>query len=186
MKKLLSLLLCGLLILSMTACAEKPDDTNNQNQSSDDDYFISFVDNATVNKFIMDFNDYGTMQILGTTAGAEPGQYILSINDCEVTARSLEHGLYLSIRGGNNDVAKKRVVNLFRYIARVADSSCSVTQLDNAVKEMEAQGNTIRDYRVSNYVKLLAYTPLSTEASVKVNCQVEMLLMNYLPMPEQE
>lgn len=187
MKKILTLLLCGVLVLSLAACGGKePDNTPAPTEPTEDVGTKVYLDDPTINRFINDLYDRSDLQLLGTARGKEEGQYILYANDCEVTASAHQQGLYLDICGGKTEQGLERAISLFRYFAKVADSSANDARLNEAVAKMQPWDAGFSDHRVSNYVKILRYVPLSSEPTVSVDCHIEILLMNYLPIAEEE
>ena len=182
MRKLLCLLLCGALMLGLAACGDAEPDVTEPTQPTEETYIKVYVDDPTVNQFITAIYEAGDMQLLGTSRGEYEGQYILYTNDCEVTVSATQYGLYVDICGGRTEKSLERVFSLFRYFSLAVDKSCTAQRLDDTISLMKEQGRNFGSYRVSNYVKVLAYTPLSTEPTVSIDCHVEMLLMNYLPL----
>ena len=188
MRKLLSVLLCGALLLGLAACGT-PADTDTTTQTTEPTEEVGtkiYVDDPTLNQFINDLYDRSDLQLLGTARGTEEGQYILYANDCEVTARSHPQGLYLDICGGKSEKGVERAISLFRYFSKIADSSANDQRLNAAIEKMGVRDSSFSDYRVSNYVKILRYISLSSEPTVSVSCHIEILLMNYLPIEEEE
>ncbi|MBR0447346.1 MAG: hypothetical protein IIX28_02645 [Clostridia bacterium] len=187
MKKILTLLLCGVLVLSLAACGGKePDNTPAPTEPTEDVGTKIYVDDPTVNRFINDLYDRSDLQLLGTSRGTEEGQYILYANDCEIVASAHPQGLYLDICGGKTEKGLERAISLFRYFAKIADSSANDARLNEAIAKMGARDSSFGNHRVSNYVKILRYISLSSEPTVSVDCHIEMLLMNYLPIEEEE
>ncbi len=187
MKKLLTLLLCGVLVLSLGACTAKPDtDTHSPTDPTEEDYEKVYVDNPTVNQFINNLYEQSNIQLLGTSRGTKENQYILYTNNCEVTAFPTEQGLYLDICGGKSEKDLERAISLFRHFTLIADSSATEERITEAEGKMKKPDSSFGDYRVSNYVKILRFRSLVTQANISVDCHIEMLLMNYLPAKENE
>lgn len=187
MKKILTLLLCGVLVLSLAACGgKKGDNTPATTEPTEESHKKIYVDEPTVNQFINDMYEKSDLQLLGTSRGAEEGQYILYTNNCEVTVSSTEHGLYLDICGGKTEKTLESAISLFRTFTLVADRYTPQENIDKAADMMRVKNGSFSDYRVGNYVKILRYRALTDVPTVSIDCHIEMLLLNYLPIKEEE
>ena len=186
MKKWMILLLCGALVLCLTACVDKPEAPTPSTEPTEEDYEKVYVDNVTVNEFITDIYENSDLALQGTSRGSKPDQYILYTNGCEVTVYPTEYGLYADICGGKTEADLERALSLFRHLTQIADSSANRDQLDAAVEKMSKPDSSFAEYRVSNYVKILRYRSLTETPGVSVDCHIELLLMNYRPPVSQE
>ena len=111
---------------------------------------------------------------------------VFTANGCEFCIVSTQHGLWIAIQGGDTQEDWARMVRTFEDVCIAADKSCTKEQLAGAKAFMKEQTATAGNYRVSNEVKILAYTPIIRMETVKVGCKIELLAMNYLPVEETE
>lgn len=187
MKKILTLLLCGVLVLSLAACGGKEEDNApTPTEPTEESYKKVYVDEPTVNQFICDMYERSDMQLLGITRGTEEGQYVLYANNCEVTVSSTDYGLYLDIRGGKTERDLENAISLFRRFTLIADRYTPEDNIEEAAALMRVKDGSFSDYRVGNYVKILRYRALTDVPTVSIDCHIEMLLLNYLPIVEEE
>lgn len=181
MKKLLIFLLCGVMLVSMTAC-KKETDTNTY---TEDDYKAGFVADATVNKFLLDYQERSQTTPQGLGLGELEGEFCFYISTTEIRMLPTEYGLRISILGGNTQTDMEDMLRAFKRICQTADVSCTQEQIDGALDFMAEQTETAGNYRVSNGVKILAYTPIVHVDTVKLDCKIDLLAMNYLPIIEE-
>ena len=184
MKKLLTILLCGLLVLGLTACGgnTKTDEpTVTTTTTAEEEGEKVYVEDPTVNRFLNDMYAKSDIQLLGTANGSKLGEYILYTNNCEITIYPLEHGLYLDICGGRSEKDLERAISLFRHITQLVDASATEARVNEASDMMRKPDNNFSEYRVSNYVKILYFQALSTQPNISIDCHIELMLLNYLP-----
>lgn len=181
MKKLLIFLLCGVMLLSLTACKKEENDT----PVDDTEFTEGYVADDTVNKFLLDYKEYTGLTPQGLGLGELEGEFSFYCNLCEVRMLPTAYGLRISILGGNTEADRERMIEAFEKICYAADGSCTQDQMNGAKSFMNNQTETAGDYRVCNEVKILAYTPLVKMDTVKLDCKIDLLAMKYLPSGEQ-
>lgn len=184
MKKWLTYLLCGVLCLSLVACTGNEAKEETTPTDAGEVQENMYVPDKAVNRFLLDFKEASGLSLAGLNGGAYEGEYLLEVNLCEMRLTSTELGVCVTITGGRTPEDLKRMKTVFDAVCRVADKGCSKEQLTAAKAWMDQQTETVGDYRVSNSVKLLSYTPLFKNETVQLDCSVRLLLMNYLPVAE--
>lgn len=183
MKKWLIYLLCGVLCLSMVACAKgEQEDTSPDVEGGVKEE--TYVPDETVNRFLLDFQASTGLSLAGLNAGDFEGEYLLEVNLCEMRLSATEGGVCATIKGGKNNEDLERMKTVFGAVCQIADKSCTKDQVKDAQAWMDQQTETVGNYRVSNGVKILSYTPLYKNETVQLDCSVRLLLMNYLPVSE--
>ncbi len=182
MKKLLIFLLCGVLLLSLTACKKNTDQTPYE----EEEYPEMYVADETVNQFILDFRNYTKLIPQDLRRGEQLEEYVFVANDCQFNVVSTAYGLRIAILGGDTQEDLERLLRTFEDVCEAVDSSCTEEQLEGAKAYMKEQTAISGNYRVSNQVKILAYTPLIQTETVKVDCNIELLAMKYLPATTTE
>ena len=184
MKKWLTYLLCGVLCLSLVACTA--DETKDDTTPTDDGEVQEnmYVPDKAVNRFLLDFKDATGLSLAGLNGGAYEGEYLLEVNLCEIRLTSTELGVCATITGGKTTEDQKRMKTVFEAVCKAADKSCTKEQLTAAKTWMDQQTEMAGEYRMSNGVKILSYTPLYKDETVQLDCSVRLLLMNYLPVAE--
>ena len=181
MKKLLIFLLCGALLFSLTACKK----TTVVDNYEEEEYPEMYVADLAINQFILDFRNHSKLIPQDLRRGDVEGECFFIANQCEFRIVSTEYGLHISILGGDKDEDLERLIRVFEDVCESADSSCTKAQLDGAKDFMKQQTATAGNYRVSNGVKILAFTPLVRMETVRLDCKIELLAMNYLPVEEE-
>ena len=206
MKRVLALLLCLVMLLSITACKKKdgvgsyvPTTTTAAEEKVDPTYALDPI----VNRFFVEFLDkYGTdvmnVQSIRRAPGTEstPTEdltktYLCEINGLNVTVRNASYTatpegqepydvylLRIAIEGGLTESSRDKMMQVFSLIARSVDTGCSDKLANDAIETMEAmtEGGEVR---VSSFVKVERYTPIVKEYGVPT--KIEMLAVNYIP-----
>lgn len=205
MKRLLALLLCLVMLMSLTACKKNKDygqytPTTTTGEPQDPSYAID----PLINRFFTDFVvKYGVESLDVQSIRRAPGtadtpaedltkEYIATINGLTVTLRNASYTvnaegqepyetclLRITIEGGSTVKSRDRMMQIFAMAARIVDPGCTTDMTDKAIAEMEKMTET-GSYRVSNYVKVERYTPIVEEYGVPT--KIEMLAMNYVPL----
>ena len=207
MKRILALILCLVMLLSITACKKKdsvgsyvPTTTTAEEEKADPTYALDPV----INRFFVEFlGKYGTdvmnVQSIRRAPGTESTpaedlikEYLCNINGLPVTVRNASYTatpegqepydvylLRISIEGGLTVESRDKMMQVFSLIARAADSGCSDKLANDAIATMEAmkEGGEVR---VSNYLKVERYTPIVKEYGVPT--KIELVVMNYVPL----
>ena len=206
MKRILALLLCLVMLLSITACKKKDGvgsyvpTTTTTGEKTDPAYALDPV----INRFFVEFlGKYGTdvmnVQSIRRAPGTESTpaedlikEYLCNINGLNVTVRNASYTatpegqepydvylLRISIEGGHTVESRDRMMQVFSLIARSVDTGCSEKLANEAIATMEAmtEGGEVR---VSSFVKVERYTPIVKEYGVPT--KIELVVMNYVPL----
>ena len=191
-RRLLAFLLCAALtatlMTGLTACKKKEADTPDTTPTeNDEEYNTIYAVDELINRFFTEYvEDYGDEVYNPHRDPADVKAYIATINECTVTVRNVadtKNGLHIIIQGGHTEKTRNKMMNTFSKIACSIDASCTVSMVNEAVNHLVEQTATVNDYRLSNYVKVLHYSPINEE--VGVPCRIELLAMNYL-LPSEE
>ncbi len=180
MKKLLIFLLCSVMLLSLCACNKETE----PDTSAEENFEEGYVGDATVNRFLLDYKQYTGLTPQGLGLGELEGEYTFYCSLCEVRMLPTQYGLRISILGGDSASDLERMLRAFEIICQSADASCTEEQLAGAMEFIDQQTETAGGYRISNYLKILAYTPLVELETVQLDCKIDLLAMNYLPVEE--
>ena len=184
LKRILLIALCLTLLLGIVGCGEDTTETpatttTTTTTAQDDDALPQYVVDEQINRFILAFEKQTRYELAGLTQNSDLS-CTAYIDTCTLTMRSTQHGLLFSIDGGHTEKERSRMLDIFYSIGQTTDPSCSNSQMDTAVAYLAAQTENVGNYRVSNYVKVLAYIPIVNQDTVKVPCRMEFLATNYL------
>ena len=210
MKRVLLLILCVAMLLSVTACKKKDSvgsyvpTTTTTGEATDPSYALDPV----INRFFVEFiAKYGKENLNVQSIRRAPGsastkpedltkEYLANIDGLDVSVRNAsrktEDGqdLYLlriSIEGGTTVASRTKMLRIFSLIARVVDPGCTTDMADKAVAEIEKRTETISAdefFKVSDYINVIHYSPLVE--SVGVSTRIEIQVMNYLPPADKK
>lgn len=207
MKRTFILLLCVAMLLSVTACKKKQDETpapvTTTGESQDPVYAIDPAINRFFTEYIAkygkDFLDPQSIRRGAGTASTKPEdltkEYVATIDGLTVTVRNASYKmepedgdaydvylLRVIIEGGNTAKTHDTMMNIFAQIACTVDAGCTAEMADKAIAEMKkmTEGG---ECRVSNYVKVERYTPIIEEFHIPA--KIEMVAMNYAPPAEK-
>ena len=205
MKRFGLILLCALLILSMTACGNKQaDEGTTTTTTTEENKNPVYALDPVINRFFVEFvNRYGNKSLDTQSIRRAPGnantkpedltkEYLAVINGSNVTLRNATYTiqndkgetltmyqLRIIIEGGTTTKARDTMFNTFSLVAPIADPDCSTKSIDTAVDAMTAMTST-GEYRVSSYLKVERYTPIIKEYSVPA--KIELVALNYVPL----
>lgn len=128
-------------------------------------------------------------------------EYLATINGMEVTVRDSSevvqdngteytiHQLHVTIEGGTTEASLERMLTAFNSISCVLDSSCSSkiegedkTVADKVEEYLMEQTEPVEAYRVSNYLEVIRFQPIFTNAEMAVStaCRIELVAYNYV------
>lgn len=181
MKRILALCVCVLMLVGLTACNNN---LINPYDGSEDSTPTRYVMDEALNSFITDFNKQNRYTMAGMVQEAD-GSVSAEIDVCTVHLISTKYGVHISLMGGDTEASRDRMLDIFATITKAADGSCTDAQLTAVTDRYKQQTESSSgEYRVSNYVKVLAFVPVINEGTVKVDCRMELLAMKYLPAAE--
>ena len=195
MKRLLLILLCLLMVLSVTACGENEEEfvsSTTETQKNDNPVYAG---NKLINRFFVEFTTAYPNATLNTDTilrGKDTTEYTAVIDECRVTVRDASYDvkpdngdapytvqqLRFMVEGGLTEQARDNRMSAFSKIARVIDSSCTKQTADEAVAHLEKQTKTVADYRFCPGLKVERYIPIVKEHNVP--CRIDLVTINYL------
>ena len=181
-KKAVCISLAVLMLLGMVGCGKTPDD---QPVSSvpEESHVTQYVADEAINRFIVAFQEQNRYVMAGRTQNRD-GSVTAEIDLCRITLKSTKFGLHVALDGGDTIKAQDRMLDIFAVIAMAVDPGCSQGLAKKSIEYLKGCTKDSGNYRVSNYVKVLNYVPLTQTETVKVNCRMEFLIMHYLPEEE--
>lgn len=195
MKRLLILLLCLTLLAGVTACGQKEEDnittpTEEEVEQSDPAYALD----AHINRFFSECITAYPQAIdpLTIRRGTDTREYLAVFEECNITVRNVSreitpdngedpymvHQLRVTIEGGLTEESYDKMLSAFSKISQSIDLSCSAAIADTTVAHLEAQTNSLADYRYSSGLKIEYYTPIVKEHGV--SCRIDLLAINYI------
>lgn len=190
MKRIFALLLCVLLLFSLTACKKDKGDNTDPQTETEETIPPTYAHDKLINRFFTEYIGlYGhkAMDTQTIRRGANTKEYLAIIGECTVTVRNVadtHNGLRIIIEGGTTEASLDKMMNAFSLITRSLDTGCSQATMENAVEHLKKQTSTVSDYRFCNYVKVEHYTPIIKE--VGVAAKIELLAINYMVADTEE
>ena len=205
MKRFGLIVLCALLILSMTACGKKQaDEGTTTTTTTEENKKPVYALDPVINRFFVEFIDRYEGKSLDTrsirrapgNANTKPEdltkEYEAVINGHDVILRNATYEtvndkgdvltmyqLRIIIQGGATEKSLETLMSTFRLIAPIADPDCSVKSIDAAIDAMTAMTST-GECSVSDYLKVERYTPIIKEYGVPA--KIELVALNYVPL----
>ena len=186
MKRVLLLILCVAMLLSVTACKKKDSvgsyvpTTTTTGEATDPSYALDPV----INRFFVEFIDkYGKENLNVQSIRRAPGSASTKPEDLTKEYLANIDGLDVSVR----NASRTKMLRIFSLIARVVDPGCTAAMADKAVAEIEKRTETISAdefFKVSDYVNVIHYSPLVE--SVGVSTRIDIQVMNYLPPADKK
>lgn len=183
MKRVLALLLCVLLVFSMTACKkEKKEKTGEKDPSITSTtatiatepteevtrvyalnevinrFFVRFLEVSPANKMDVDTIKRGKTDI---------NEYTAVINDCAVTIKDVSkkqfasgkrYALQITIMGGKSEVTVERMLDAFALISVAADPGLTKESAEAAAERLAEQKKITEPCAISERVFLQGYT----------------------------
>lgn len=185
MKKLLLILLCGTLLLSITACKKPgnvnplPDDSSVTDESMD----MDLVPDPLINRFITEYNAQSKMTLHSYVRGETTNEYKGIANECDITITSKEDDvnpeLRVSIMGGTTEESWEKMMAVFVDVAQVVDEYVSKTTLQEAVDYLTAQTAPLSNYRFCGYMMVETYMPIVDNGTGIVPCRIDLVGYQY-------
>ena len=178
MKRVLALLLCVAMVLSISACKKKKEEkketpTTAATTTTTEAYDKLYSYNEIINRF---FEEYlvANNDIDVTTIRRDPNQndhtiYLVVIDECDVTitdvskktfSSGMQYALQIQIEGGTTEKSRDRMLSAFASIAMTVDTSYTKTHAENTVETLKNTKEHTGMQRISAYVHV-DYTPAS-------------------------
>lgn len=190
MKRIFALLLCVLLLFTVTACKKDKGSGNDPQIETGETLPPSYAHDKLINRFFTEYIGLYGNKALDTQSirrGANTKEYVATIAECTVTLRNVadtHNGLRIIIEGGTTEASLDKMMNAFSLITRSIDTGCSQATMKTAVEYLKMQTSTVSEYRFCNYVKVEHYTPIVKE--VGVAAKIELLALNYMVADTEE
>ena len=182
MKRLCLLLLCGLLLLSATACKNK----NPQKDPvlMEDSSTVLLVPNAAISQFITDYNAITKMELHDYIRLETITEYMGVSYECDVymtdnTGNEENPQFRVTIMGGTTEEDQARMFAVFTDVAQVLDTYVSKDQLKQAVDHMTAQTSTLTNYLFCGYLEVKTYMPILNIGTGIVPCRIDLVGYQY-------
>ena len=194
MKRLLTILLCLLMVIGLVACGNTEENTNTTPTVEEEEQGeVTYAVDPLINRF---FNELiaaypKAMDPFSIRRGDDTTEYMAVIGECNVTVRNVSYDvtpetgekpytvqqLRLHIEGGLTEQSRDKMMKAFSQIVKTIDTGCSTSLINSAIQHMETQTETLMDYRFTNFVKVERYIPIVKE--VGVPCRIDLLTVNY-------
>ena len=194
MKRLLTILLCLLMVIGLVACGNTEENTNTTPTVEEEEQGeVTYAVDPLINRF---FNELiaaypKAMDPFSIRRGDDTTEYMAVIGECNVTVRNVSYDvtpdtgekpytvqqLRLHIEGGLTEQSRDKMMKAFSQIVKTIDTGCSSSLINSAIQHMETQTETLMDYRFTNFVKVERYIPIVKE--VGVPCRIDLLTINY-------
>ena len=194
MKRLLTILLCLLMVIGLVACGNTEENTNTTPTVEEEEQGeVTYAVDPLINRF---FNELiaaypKAMDPFSIRRGDDTTEYMAVIGECNVTVRNVSYDvtpetgekpytvqqLRLHIEGGLTEQSRDKMMKAFSQIVKTIDTGCSSSLINSAIQHMETQTETLMDYRFTNFVKVERYIPIVKE--VGVPCRIDLLTVNY-------
>ena len=194
MKRLLTILLCLLMVIGLVACGDTEEHTNTtttveEEEQGEATYAVDPLINRFFNELIAAYPK--AMDPFSIRRGDDTTEYIAVIGECTVTVRNVSYDvtpetgekpytvqqLRLHIEGGLTEQSRDKMMKAFSQMVKTIDTGCSASLINSAIQHMETQTETLMDYRFTNFVKVERYIPIVKE--VGVPCRIDLLTINY-------
>lgn len=185
MKRVLALLLCALLVLSLSACKKAAEDKNKKKDAvvttttaatpttteSTEAVARTYAHNEVINRFFVRFMEVHNGKKLDPDTinrGKEDiNEYTAVINDCTVTVKDVskkqfasgkKYALQITIVGGKSDVTVERMLDAFALIGVAADPGLSLESAEAAAQHLATLDRLVEPCVISERVFLQSYT----------------------------
>ena len=186
LKRWLLLTLCGLLMFSMAACDSQEDTATQTQPSIEEDYEIAYVSDPTINRFLLTLNERTGIAVPQVSPGDAPNQYLLVLNDCQVTLTPSATGMGVMIMAPHGANSLDMLLGAFTHVVNTADKSCTKEQIENALAFVREQTSASPSYRVCNEVKIVTYLPAVKVGGTETNARLDLVLFNYIQSATKE
>lgn len=193
MKRVLSLLLCAVMVLGLTACKKE--------ESGDDETPVTsatvaaptdatpkvYAHNEIINRFFVKYLTAYPRESLDPDTirrGADLQEYYAVVEGCEVKlsdiskkkdSSGIRYALQIEISGGSTIKSRDALFLAFAKIAQAADSDCSSLAVERITAQLEEAAQVMtREMQVSPRVWIASYAPIieNEEMAVSVPCRM--------------
>ena len=141
-----------------------------------------YAGDSVINRFITEFNSNSPYEITDITGsnlrteyyGYANGRHLEMLNANDAAAKAF----CLTINGGQDDKAKQSMLDVFREVIKILDSSISTADIDSAITEFEGSAATIEGYKLGKTVSV-NYVPIKEVSYGKTSCRVVISCSNF-------
>lgn len=202
MKRVLALLLCAVMVCSMTACGkkDKKEETTSTTATTTapvtttttEPVPVVYAYNDIINRFFFNYMAvHNGLKIDTDTIRRHPNKpdntvYLVQINECEVTVTDVSkkkfpsgvgYALQVDIVGDVTAESVDRLMTAFVFVAMAADEGCSRQLAEHAVEQLEdLTSPTTAELRVSQFVRVASYSPVVQNEYASQPCRISLLL----------
>ncbi len=192
MKRVLALLLCAVMVLSLSACKKKDKEGQEQTTApstttTTETYNKLYAHNEIINRFFAEYLAKNTDLDTDTIRrGKDQSEYVAVISECDVTITDVSakeypsgvrYAMQIAIEGGVTEKERNAMLAVFAKIAMTVDTSCYQNTVDSAVTTLEAATKP-QEMRVSSFVRVASYSPIieNKEMSISTPCRMVLLI----------
>lgn len=183
MKRFCLLLLCGLLLLSATACKNK----NPQKDPvlMEDSSTVLLVPNAAISQFITDYNAITKMELHDYIRLETITEYMGVSYECDVymtdnTGNEENPQFRVTIMGGTTEEKREQMFAVFADVAAALDHYASKEQINNAITYLTEQSAPVSAYRFTGYLEVETYMPIVDTGTGVVGCRIDLVMNQYV------
>lgn len=178
MKKCLIFLLCGLMLLSMTACGGE-EEPQGSVPHEEGDVYVSYANDPTADMFIQAFMKVADYEPHDIHLGDREGEVIFVVDQTNVTLLPQETGMSIYIDGGTTDEQLAMALNVFTWSIKAIDPAASDTTIKNCTDRIKSAESSFGNVWISMYTKLAAYMPAVKMDTVQTNARIELWAHQY-------
>ena len=185
MKRVLALLLCVAMVLSVSACRPKQEEgvplrprTSGTDTAATEfpevtgQPEVRYAVNEYINTFFKQCVALSAIKMDVSTIRRAPGktdnsEYVATMHECQVTVTDIStknfnepYVLQVSILGGISDTTKEAMLTAFSNIIQAVDPSCSKESAEAATEHVAALTTWSGTLNISERVVLMYYTPV--------------------------
>lgn len=202
MKRVLALLLCLVMVFSVTACGkkDKKEETKSTTATTSapvtttttEPVPVSYAHNEIINRFFLNYMAvHKGLKMDTDTIRRHPNKpdntaYLVQINECEVTVTDVSkkkypsgvgYALQVDIVSGVTAASVDKLMTAFIFVAMAADEGCSRQIAEHAVEQLEdLTAPTTAELRVSQFVRVAHYSPVIQNEHASQPCRISLLL----------
>ena len=182
MKKFGLILLCGVLLLSATACGKTPE--YKDPVLIEDSYPVQAVPNAVISRFITEYNASTDMDLHDYFRLTELNEYEAEAYECKVyitdnTDNADNPALRVTIMGGTTEEDRDRMFTVFAQMCSVLDTYASKTQINDTVFYLRDQTAPVSAYRFTGYLEVETYMPIIDIGTGVVDSRIDLVAYQY-------
>ena len=178
MKRVLALLLCVAMVLSISACKKKKEEkketpTTAATTTTTEAYDKLYSYNEIINRFFEEYlvanNDIDVTTIRRDPNQADHTVYLAVIGECNVTvtdvskktfSSGMQYALQIQIEGGTTEKSRDHMLGAFAAIATTVDTSYSKANAESMAETLKSTKEHTGMQRISSFVHA-DYTPAS-------------------------